>query len=300
MIRFFVSPKDISGGIIKLNEEDAAHIKALRLRPGEPFAVCDGEGTDYVCRLCGRSATVGGDTPAERSKTSTDGGKKHASGQASVGKSQTSEAEILETYPSRAEPSISCSVYIAYSQGDRLDYSVQKSVELGTREIILFPAKRCEHIPGDILKKTARLQKIALEAAKQSGRGIVPSVTPVESYEEAIGRAAHAELPLFLYECEEKLHLKQALTQYEGFSSGGERGDTANQQRNRAVERNVFGDSISVVSIVIGPEGGFEPSEAETAKTAGMTTVTLGPRILRCETAPAAALAAIMYHTDNL
>ena len=241
MTRFFASPADISNGTIRLAEEDAAHIRSLRLRPAELFVVCDGVGSDHICRLGER-----GDNPV---------------------------AEIIRTQPSRGEPSVACDVYIALAKGDRLDYAAQKSVELGARSVVLFPSARCIAVPGDISKKTARLQRIALETAKQCGRGRIPEVAAVSSFETAIGLAARAGLPLFFYECEEDFHLKQALGQ-----SG----------------------TISTVSIVTGPEGGFEPYEADIARSAGMRAVTLGPRILRCETAPAAVLAAVMYHTGNL
>jgi len=240
MVRFFAAPSDVSGGLIKLNSEDAAHIRSLRLRPDELFIVCDGEGTDYVCRLGERT----GDPVAE----------------------------IVEPRPSSGEPSVTCSVFIAFMKGERLDYAVQKSVELGAREITLYASERCIAVPGDLSKKTARLQRIALETAKQCGRGIVPGIFTVRSFREAVVQAADAGLPLFFYECEENLHLKAAL------------------------ERR---DSIETVSIFTGPEGGFEPQEAEFAKSSGMVTVSLGPRILRCETAPAAALSAIMFHTGN-
>ena len=241
MTRFFAAPHDISGGTIRLTAEDAAHIRSLRLRPEDEFIVCDEEGSDYICRL------------GKRGDSST--------------------AEILETRPSRGEASVICDAYIALAKGDRLDYAVQKSVELGARNVILFPSERCVAIPGDMVKKTARLQRIALETAKQCGRGRVPEVTAASGFAAAVGQAACAELPLFFYECEEEAHLKQILDE---------------------------SPLPQTISILTGPEGGFELFEAELAKSAGMRAVTLGPRILRCETAPAAALAAIMYHTGNL
>ena len=247
MIRFFVGPDDISGGTIRLRAEDAEHIKALRLRPAEQFIVCDGAGNDYICRL-------------------------GAAGPGAAGPGG-SVAEITEIRASSGEPTVLCSAYIAYAKGDRLDYAVQKSVELGAYELVLFPSERCVSVPRETLRKTGRLRKIALETAKQCGRGRVPGVTALDSFATAIERASRASLPLFLYECEDRLHLKQALER----SSGAE-----------------------TISIVSGPEGGFEPSEAERAKSAGMIAVSLGPRLLRCETAPVAALAAVMYHTGNL
>ena len=241
MVRFFAAPSEISGGTIQLGAADAAHIKSLRLSPKETFIVCDGDGTDYICRL------------GERSGDPT--------------------AEIDGSRPSRGEPSINCDVYIAFAKGDRLEYAVQKSVELGARGVILFPSERCVSIPGDVNKKTARLQRIALETAKQCGRGRIPKVTGENSLKSAVEQAAKAEAPLFFYECEEEKRLKQTLEQHW---------------------------AESTTSIMTGPEGGFEPHEAEYAQSAGMHIVTLGPRILRCETAPVAALAAIMYHTGNI
>jgi len=247
MVRFFAAKKDIFDGQIKLSAEDTAHIRSLRLRPSEYFVVCDGEGADYICKLGDRS----GETVAD----------------------------IVETCLSFGEPSVKCSAYIAIAKGDRLDYAVQKSVELGVFEIFLFPSERCISNPGDITKKTARLQRIALETAKQCGRGIVPEVKALDAFKTAINQAAKADLPLFLYEDEKNLHLKKALEQC---------------RMQNAECRN-----YTSISIVSGPEGGFEPHEAELARVEGMLAVTLGSRILRCETAPAAVLAVIMFHTGN-
>lgn len=247
MNRFFAKP---IGGVIRLSSEDAAHIRSLRLRPAELFIVCDGEGRDYICHLA----------------------ENHSSSGSSEKQNET-YAQIVGDKPTSGEPDLSCTVYIALAKGDRLDYAVQKSVELGARAIVLFQSRRCIASPGNSAKRTERMQRIALEAAKQCGRGRVPSVIMAESYKDAIEQASQAELPLFFYESEEELTLREALES---------RADAAS------------------VSIVTGPEGGFEEEEASIARSSGMLTVTLGPRILRCETAPAAALAAIMFHTGNL
>ena len=250
MIRFFADKSAISNGKIQLNAEDSAHIRSLRLRPSECFVVCDGEGVDYLCRLGGNAQC-------------TMHNARSASG---------SFAEIVDSRPSRGEPTVACSVYIALAKGDRLDYAVQKSVELGAFEIIMYPSERCVSLPADISKKAARLQRISLETAKQCGRGRVPEITVVDSFEKAVLRATRTDVPLFFYECEENRRLKEALA---------------------------GGTALSTFSIMTGPEGGFEQIEAEYAESAGMRIATLGSRILRCETAPIAALAAIMFHTGN-
>jgi len=153
---------------------------------------------------------------------------------------------------------------------------------------VLFPSERCVSVPGDMTKKTARLQRIALETAKQCDRGRVPGVTAIRSFEAAVKRAALAGLPLFLYEEEKELRLKQAL---EAWPPAGSREPAVADELKEACD---------AVSVMTGPEGGFEQKEADFAKSAGMIAVSLGPRILRCETAPMAALAAIMYHTGNI
>jgi len=251
MIRFFTAPEDISKNSIQLSSEDSEHIRSLRLRPDELFVVCDGNGNDYVCRLGKRN----------------DG----------------TSAEITDRYPSLGEPSIACKLYMAYSKGERLDYAVQKAVELGAYEIILFESERCIAVPRDIPKKIARLQRISLETAKQCGRGIIPKVTSGGSFETAISEAVKiSALSLFFYECEDNNFIKTVLEQH--FSP------------LRLHEEY----AINTVSIITGPEGGFEPDEARFARSKGACTVSLGSRVLRSETAPVIALAALMYHTGNM
>jgi len=260
MARFFTDSSNISGGIITLGAEDKAHIRSLRLRPNERFIVCDGEGTDYICKLAEPYA----DSSNDEAKSL--GGKES--------RSAAAYAEIVETHPSSGEPSVVCTVFIAFAKGERLEYAIQKSIELGARDIMLFPSERCVSIPGDMNKKAIRLQKIALETAKQCGRGIVPQVQVLDSLKEALDMAVRSDLALFPYECEEEFGLKQAMGKW--------------------------GEDMKSVSIVTGPEGGFEPHEADLAKEIGMARVTLGKRILRCETAPVAVLSAVMFHTGNL
>ena len=105
MTRFFVDPDDVIDNTIRLSAEDSNHIRSLRLRPDEHFIVCDGNRNDFVCRL----------------------GKKE----------DGSIAEIVERRISLGEPSVACTVFIAFQKGERLDYAIQKSVELGVCAIVL-------------------------------------------------------------------------------------------------------------------------------------------------------------------
>lgn len=245
MARFFIAASNIFGGIAYINHDEAEHMKVLRIKGGETFTVCDGNGTDYVCRL---------------SEESPEG---------------EMTAEILEQHPSSGEASIHCAVYSAYPKGDKAETVIQKCVELGVNEICFFPSARCVSKPDEktILRKTLRWQKIATEAAKQSGRGRIPKVSALPSFSIAVSSACNSQLPLFLNETEHSYGIRAAL------------------------EEN---SSARTISIMTGPEGGFEPEEAQFAINEGMKSVTIGPRILRCETAPIAAAAAVMLMTGNM
>lgn len=244
MARFFIAASNIFGGIAYLDHEEAEHIKVLRIKDGETFTVCDGNGTDYVCRLGGKE----------------DGNL---------------TAQIVEARPSAGEPDVFCSVFAAFPKGDKAETIIQKAVELGASEIIFFPSSRCVSRPDDksLVKKVSRWQKIALEAAKQSGRGKVPEVSVLPSFSQAISAAGNHELSLFLYEGEKNLSLKTAV------ENAGK---------------------VRTISVFTGPEGGFSEDEVSAAINSGMKCVTLGPRILRCETAPVSALTAVMLLTGNL
>jgi len=251
MIRFFASPHDVTDTSIRLSPEDAVHIRALRLRPKELFTVCDGKGVDYVCRL------------GERADTTV--------------------AEIINKHPSLGEPSVACKVYIAYAKGERLDYAVQKSVELGATEIVLYESERCIAVPRDIAKKTMRLQRIAMETAKLCNRGIIPNVTSGGTFDSIINNAVRSSaLTLLFYESEHDLKIKSVL-----------------EQSFPPLREHEEYENLSI-SLITGPEGGFEQTEVELAQSKEIKIVSLGSRILRSETAPVVALAAVMYHTGNL
>jgi len=248
MHRFFADSKDISQNSIKLSDEDFKHIRTLRLRPDEHFIVCDGNGTDYTCKLGSN--------------------EKHGA------------VQIVGCNLSTAEPTVNCKLFIAFSKGDRLDYAIQKSVELGVTEILLFESERCVAVPNDIPKKVTRLSRIALETAKLCGRGIIPAVSYAGDFTSAVENAVKSsDLTLFFYESEEKVHIKSILQQY---------------------FHKPLKDKKYEISIITGPEGGFALHEVDYARSKGIPIITLGPRILRSETAPVVALAAIMYQTDNM
>ena len=238
MVRFFVTAEELLQDSPTLTGENAQHAKVLRLKPGEEVLLCDGEGREALC-------------------TVTDFGKDYCS------------VSVSERRDSATEASVRVSVYMAFPKSDKLEHVIQKATELGAYEIVTFPSARCISKPDDksIKKKVERWQKIALSAAEQSGRGRVPQVVVLDSFSQALSRAAQADKALMFYEHEEATTLHMALSE----------------------------GSFYTVSLLTGPEGGLEEKEVEQARAAGLQVCTLGKRILRCETAPLCALSAVMY-----
>lgn len=235
MVRFFVTPEDLAGNMVTLAGENAQHAKVLRLKEGEQALICDGVGQEALCRLADSSSWVW---------------------------------EVLERRASQTEAAVSVSVYMAFPKADKLEHVIQKATELGAYEIVAFPSSRCVSRPDEksLKKKLERWQKIAASAAEQSGRGRIPQVIILGSYQEALTRAAQADKALLFYENEHATTLKMAL-----------------------------GGSYQTVSLLTGPEGGLEEKEVTQAMAAGLQVCTLGKRILRCETAPLCALSAVMF-----
>ena len=179
-------------------------------------------------------------------------------------------AEVIEARESRRESPVGITLFMAMPKGDKLEVVVQKAVELGAREIIPFESERCIKRPtGDrAAKLVERLSRIAHEAAKQCGRAILPRVGSIIDFAEMCRMQSEYELSLFCYEGEGTEPVRRVL-------ESGERPDS--------------------ISAIVGSEGGFSPREAEAIVAAGGVAVGLGPRILRCETAPEYILSAISY-----
>ncbi len=235
MPRFFVEGEP-SGEYFVGGENGQHMVRSLRMRPGEQATLCAGTGKDFLCTVL---------------ECRPDGAL----------------VRVDEARESRGEPRVSVTVCQCWPKGDKLETVVQKSVELGAREIWPLESARCVSRPDGKTaeKKTARLQKIALEAAQQSGRGAVPKILPPASLKSALETAAKQGDILFCYE-NGRASLRQAL--------------------------QAAGDRLFVF---IGPEGGFAPEEAALAESLGASLLSLGPRILRTETAPLAAISAILY-----
>ncbi len=180
--------------------------------------------------------------------------------------------EIISREPSRAEPPYSLTLYMAMPKGDKLEVIVQKAVELGATSVVPFTSERCIKRPAEdkIEKITTRLSRIAKEAAGQCGRAVLPTVLPLMSFSEMLERLPAHDLALFCYEGEENTSIKSAL----------------------AAERP------KSIAVIVGAEGGFSKREAEEIKARGAVSVSLGRRILRCETAPDFVLSTISYNYE--
>ncbi|GHV32283.1 ribosomal RNA small subunit methyltransferase E [Clostridia bacterium] len=225
--------------VLTLTGTEARHIKTvLRLKIGDAVVICDGAGKDY-------NAVI---------REFTDDGV---------------VLEIGAVIQGNREPKLMTNLYLAYTKAERLDFAVQKAVELGAAHIRLFSSERCVAEHSD--KRVERLERIALEAAKQSGRSVLTDIKYVGGISNALLYDRNpGVLKLFCYELE------------------------------TAPIRGEFVDLGGEVSIMCGPEGGFSEKEAVFASKTGWRSVSLGKRVLRAETAPIAALSVVLYAAGDI
>lgn len=239
MPHFFVD-EEIESSEYSLFGEDGRHIaKSLRMKQGENLTLCSPSGTVHNCVV----EKVEGDFVGVR---------------------------ILSSEQSEAEPSVKVTLYQALPKGDKMEFIIQKAVEIGVTEIVPVISSRCVSRPDQksLSKKLLRWQKIAKQAAMQSGRGIVPKVKDAVPFEKGVENAK-GEKVIF-------------------YELGGES------------VKDILSDKPKEISIFIGSEGGFSGDEVDLVLKNGGRKATLGKRILRAETAPLVALTVIMYETNNL
>ncbi len=246
MPRFFVRNGQIEEKQVAIVGDDAHHIsRALRMAAGEHIIVCDESGREYDCTL-------------------------------SVFSDDRVIALIDRERESTNEPCFYAHLFQGLPKGDKLDLIIQKSVECGVSEVTTFESEFCiaKAKADSEEKKLERRQRIALEAAKQCGRGAVPKINKTINYDSMIKLAQDYDIVLFCYEGEGTLpigeHLKRLPT-------------------DKKAPR---------IAVIVGPEGGFSESEAKRAAALGFAMCGLGKRILRTETASIFALCCIAYSRE--
>ncbi|TAH60346.1 MAG: 16S rRNA (uracil(1498)-N(3))-methyltransferase [Gottschalkiaceae bacterium] len=245
MHRFFIDNDNIKKGGIIITDENVNHIsRVLRLKERDKIILCDGKGTDYI--------------------VSIDSMDKYAV-----------RTTILYNEPSVGESNLDMVVYQGIPKSSKMDFIIQKCTELGvnrivpvinTRTVVKLATEKEE------LMKVERWQRIAKEAAKQSGRGKIPVIDMPMTFENAINEAVSKDLVLMPYELE----------------------------KNNTLKEVIRGKNPNSVGIFIGPEGGFESDEVQFALCKNVITVTLGNRILRTETAGLVILSCIMYEFNQI
>lgn len=242
-------PQEV-GAEFTLDAFGANHIsKVLRLKAGDKIFVFDGRGHEFEAEL-------------------TESGKK------TIAK-LTNECERSVESPVQVE------LLQVISRGDRMDFTIQKAVELGISKIIPLTSSRCGvKLDGDrAQKKIESYQRIAISACEQCGRNFVPEVTSITTLANFI-----------------KEHSATSDTQ----SLCDEHGFINLTLDPRAQRKITDLPSTGKYRILIGPEGGFSDDEVELANQAGFTGVTLGPRILRTETAALVTLSILGSHFGDL
>ena len=242
--RFFIDPKQISGDEAVITGEIAHQIRTvLRLKVGDTIGLLDGSGAEYEARI------------------------------ASLSKSEVT-ATIVGTSPCASESAAPLTLAVCLPKAGKLELIVGKCTELGISNMLLVCSERSvpRIEPAKAANRLARLQRIAVEAAEQSGRGLYPDISGIIDFADLPAHIAEHELALLAWEDESRTTLKQALREHAGARS---------------------------VMLIIGPEGGLTRQEAQLARDAGAKCVTLGKRTLRCETAAIAACAAGMYELET-
>ena len=244
MPRFYVPNPHIENGLLRIEGDQVRHIqKVLRLRAGDEVLVFDGLGKEFEGTIVeeGRSSVM---------------------------------VKIQRILPPKGDSPLEVTLAQSLLKGEKMDYLIQKATELGVKEIIPFLSSRS--VP--VLEKSGRQKrryrwgKIAIEASKQCGRGVVPKIESLQDYSDMLRAAPTDHLRLILWE-RDGIKLKEVL------------------ERSKAKTKIFF---------VVGPEGGFSQDEVEEAKGAGFAAVTLGKRILRSETASLCFLSILQYEWGDM
>lgn len=239
MRRFFCD--SITTDSAAITGDDAHHIsRVLRMKAGDALSLCDGAGNEYDALIVSVSP-------------------------------EAVVCTVSNPHASEAESPVQVTLFQCLPKTGKMELIVQKCTELGVFSVVPVQSARCVVVPGkDYDKKRERYSRVALEAAKQSRRAMVPQVLPLTELKKIDVKSF--DLFLVAYEDENTVSLKQAL-------------------RAAGV--------LQSIALLIGPEGGLEEGEVRQLVQAGAKSVSLGKRILRTETAGMAMLAQTLYEVES-
>ena len=264
MERFFVEPGAIAGNEAKITGDELKHLRSvLRMKTGDQIEVFDGAGKGFYGRVAQMDKAV-----------------------ASV----KLEAPVTETRDSPLRVCLAQGI----PKGEKMEWIVQKATELGVASLQPLELSRCIVRLEDDKKRRdrqARWQKVAKEAARQCGRLHVPEIWFPTDLHSFLRRVSPADKLLIPWE-EGGLPLHSVFAGEKGRVAGGADGDEANGADSA--------DKDARILMMIGPEGGMTAEEVEAGRRAGGTTLTLGPRLLRTETAGLALLSILQHHWGDM
>ena len=184
-------------------------------------------------------------------------------------------AQRVSAGPAAHEPRTALNLLLCLTQREKFEWILQKATEIGVQAITpVLSARSLVQDAADVSKKAPRWEKILQEAAEQCGRGRIPVLNPPARFAAALSSVQACDLRLIPWEAETTLSLRQAMQ-----SSP---------------------PPLASIALLIGPEGGFSAEEVNAARAAGFQAVTLGPRILRMETAAIVAVALTLYKSGDL
>lgn len=249
MPKFFVKQEQIQENKIIIQGQDVNHIKkVLRAKIGDEIEICNSMSSEnYLCEI----------TKIENEQI---------------------ECKMERKMKEQKESNVQVTIFQGLPKADKMEYIIQKSVELGAYEIVPVEMKRCvvKLNDKDKAKKIERWQKISEVAAKQCGRDIIPEVKDVINIKKLCNLIENYDILLIAYEEERDNTIKQQLQ------------DIKTKFKNNKIK----------LGVVIGPEGGLEKQDVEELKDFGGKIITLGKRILRTETVALNILSIIMYELE--
>lgn len=253
MPKFFVKSEQIRGNTIEILGQDVNHIrKVLRTQIDEKINICNSEtGENFLCRI-------------------------------SQIQEERIECNIISKIEENVESNIQVTIFQGLPKADKMEYIIQKSVELGVYDIQPVEMRRCvvKLDEKDKIKKVSRWQKISEVAAKQCKRDLIPKINNIINISKVCDLIKKYDIVLVAYENETKNTIKEQIIKIK---------EMPILQQKEKIK----------IGVVIGPEGGLELEDVEKMKQNGAEIITLGKRILRTETVALNILSIIMYELES-